>query len=271
MNSFEERRKGYDTMGENYPIADGISIEKTDVGGVGCYWFNGSADRTRRFVVYIHGGCYTLGSVRSHKAFVSHVAKRLSLAVLFVEYRLAPENPYPCAENDIVQVLETIVKNYPDAKISFIGDSAGAGLIVSAFPRFIEISKGSLESIALISPWVDLSCSSDAFQSNESLDPILNQDALRTHAHAYIGENSLEAANPLERLTAVFTPTLIVVGTNEVLAGDSAISHKTISKTQLRCNLSIYDGQTHVWPMDNIESESSIRALNELKEFLCQN
>ena len=175
-DNIQQKRRGFDTLGQNYTPAADIKIEKEPIGGVDCYLFNNiESNLDESLIVYIHGGCYCLGSINSHKSLVSHLAKSTNKSILFIDYALAPEHPYPAGIMDVVDVLNEFRSNQPSTKICLMGDSAGGGMIISAFSKFDNKIKSNVESIVLLSPWVDLACNTSSYQSNADVDPILSQ------------------------------------------------------------------------------------------------
>src|SRR5580704_18017053 len=94
----------FEKVGSLYQLADNIEIERESIEGVTCYWFyKAKAKSTSRVMVYLHGGCYVFGSIDSHKALVSHLAKETDSTILFIEYSLAPESVFPIAINEVLK------------------------------------------------------------------------------------------------------------------------------------------------------------------------
>jgi len=120
----------------------------------------------------------------------------------------------------------------------------------------------------MISPWVDLRNTNDSILGNKNIDPVLTKENLDLFASLYIGNNKLSEANPIETVFGVFPPTLILVGTNEILLDDSKMLYSKIASKQPLAQLTIYENEAHVWLMDNIDTESSKKAIEEIKWFL---
>jgi monoterpene epsilon-lactone hydrolase len=269
----QEARSNFEKPGSRYKVADNIEIEKELIETVTCYWvYKANAKSSSRVILYLHGGCYVLGSINSHKALVSHLANETDTTILFIEYSLSPENPFPVAINEFLKVYNYLVNEIQIPDISFMGDSAGAGLItsvVSILNREKNIT--NLRHSIMISPWIDLRNNSDSVINNKNIDPVLTKESLDFFASLYIGNNKLSETNPIEILFGVFPPTLILVGSNEILLDDSRIIFSKIAARQPLTKLTIYENQTHVWLMDNINSESSKKAIEEIKKFITVN
>jgi acetyl esterase/lipase len=268
-NKINETRLGFENLGKIYDKADNVTIFKEVIEHVDCYWFkNHEKLNTDKIVIYLHGGCFILGSIQSHQALVSHLAKHLSLPVLFVEYSLAPEKPYPNAMNDVLRVYEYLLHQNPKIDIVFMGDSAGGGLAVSVISKINERGIRPPKFMVLISPWVDLSCTNDSYITNANSDPVLTKKLSQDCASLYIGDYDLSEVNPVETMFGQFPPTLILVGSGEILIDDSKSIYKKIMSQQVKAKLSIYDKQNHVWILKNIHTEESKRAIKEIQEFI---
>ena len=268
--NIDEIRSNFEKVGSLYNLAENIEIEKEPIEGVTCYWFyKTKAKSASRVIVYLHGGCYVFGSVDSHKALVSHLANETNSTILFIEYSLAPESVFPTAINEALKVYNYLVSKIKVPAISFMGDSAGPGLItwvVSILNR--EKNNINLRHCIMLSPWVDLRNESDSITNNRNIDPILTKEGLDFFASLYTGNNKLAEINPIETLFGTFPPTLILVGTNEILLDDSRELFSKIVAAQPLTELTIYENQTHVWLTNNIYSESSKRAIEQIKKFI---
>jgi monoterpene epsilon-lactone hydrolase len=261
-------RAFFDGLGKNYPAAESVQVKPEMIGNVSCYWFNPAQPVANKRIIYLHGGAFAWGSIRSHKALVSHVAEQTGTTILFIEYALAPEHPYPKGVSDLISVYKHIVKDLSKTTSLFLfGDSAGGGLIVSAMQRIQGENIRQPEGIVLISPWLNLHADSPSYTENASLDPVLKQKAMKEFALAY-NPNALPEANPSSIAFKQFPPVLIFVGTNEILLDDSKRFYDGIRKIQPRATLHIYPGQIHVWPIGSVEHPDARKALTQIKEFL---
>jgi epsilon-lactone hydrolase len=268
-NQIIQSRISFEKMGENYEPAIDVIITKEVIENIYCYWFRckGKAD-TNKIVIYLHGGCFVLGSVHSHKAVVSHLAKEIALSFLFIEYGLAPERPFPCGLNDVEKIYNHVLIQHPGIEIILMGDSAGAGLAVSLLSKINKIGLKLPTFIVMISPWVDISCSNKSITENANIDPVLKKERLLELASLYIGNQDLSNVNPIESMVEKFPPSLILVGSEEILLDDSKSIYNKIVQTQAKVKLSIYEKQSHVWLLDDIHSGQSQKAIMEIKAFI---
>ena len=262
-------RKEFEKLGTLYAPSEQVTINQEIIENVTCYWFNPKEKvNTNRLIIYLHGGCFVLGSIHSHQALVSHLSEQLALPILFVEYSLAPEKPFPAAVNEIEKVYKQMLARDPEKNIILMGDSAGGGLAISIVSAFNKENIKSPVYLVMLSPWIDLSCNNDSLLRNKDSDPILTKKALQDYASMYINDNKLSEANPIENIKGKYPPTLILVSAAEILLDDSQSIYSKIASDQQKTKLSIYDNQNHVWMLANIHSEESKKAIREIKEFI---
>jgi acetyl esterase/lipase len=209
-----------------------------------------------------------MGSIRSHQALVSHLTNEMAIPFLFVEYGLAPEKPFPEGVNDLYKVYRYLLIQYPENEIILMGDSAGAGLSVSLLSRIEESGLQSPKYIVMISPWIDLSCTNRSITENADKDPVLKKERLQELASLYTGNRDFSTVNPKENLPKKFPPTLILVGSDEILLDDSKSIYTKIVESRVKTKLSIYEKQSHVWLLEDIHKEESKTALREIKKFI---
>jgi acetyl esterase/lipase len=268
MNEIQNRRNFFNSLGQNYPKNTTVEVQHVLINGVSCYWFIPEKETSNKIIMHLHGGAFVVGSIQSHESMISHFSAQLQIRILFVEYALAPEHPYPNAINDIMDVYERLISDYPNREIIFMGDSAGAGLTVSAIGKMMEQEIQLPQGVVMISPWINITCDNPSQEDNRAIDPILSREYLLGSAQLYTGDTPFAASSPEYIEFDQFPPTLIMVGTNEVLLDDSKNFYNSIKGKQPNTALSIYENQLHVWPLANVHSEASQNAISEVGEFL---
>ena len=270
MQKINGFRAFYETLGKVYPVDSTVTETATEIAGVKSYWFNQKQLTQKSIVIYLHGGLYTYGNINAYRAMLSHLSKALNLPVLYVEYSLSPEHPYPTANNEILKVYQEIKKKYPGYKITIIGDSAGGGLAISLVNDAQKANLAMPDVLTLISPWVDLECINSSYTTKQTVDPILNKDFLYNHALMYAG-NKMKEANPSEIKFKTFPPVLLVVGTDEVLNDDTKNFYNYIKPVQSKAKMKEFAGQKHVWLFSHIDTPASVEAINDIKVFITTN
>jgi len=268
MEELIKRRDFFNGLGQNYPKNESVKTEAISINGVSCYWFLPENEIRRRIIIYLHGGVFVVGSIQSHQSMVSHFSARLQTRILFIDYALAPENPFPHGLNDVLDVYQKLIADFPHHEIIFMGDSAGAGLTVSAIGNLSEANIQLPCGVVMISPWINLSCENDSLEENRALDPILTREYLKENVRMYTGGTPVTISSPEYINFNYFPPLLILVGTDEILLDDSKIFYSRIKPIQPNSTLSIYENQKHVWPLANIHSAPSQKAIAEIETFL---
>jgi monoterpene epsilon-lactone hydrolase len=267
INSF---RAFYESLGKVYPADSTITVGATEIAGVESYWFNQSQLTEKNIVIYLHGGVYTYGNINAYRAMLSHLSRSLNLPLLYVEYSLSPEHPFPAANNEVLKVYRELVKKYPGYKITIIGDSAGGGLAISLVNDAGKANLPIPASLALISPWIDLKCNNNSYTTKQAVDPVLNKKFLYDHAMMY-APNKMKEADPSEIKFKKFPPVLLLVGTDEVLNDDTKNFYTYIKPIQTKAKMKEFDGQKHVWLFSHINSKASVEAISDIRAFIASN
>lgn len=229
----------------------GVSFEQVAINFTisGAWITPNDADLTK-VLLYFHGGGYCVGSKNTHRPLVSKIAKISGIKALIIDYRLAPENPYPAALEDALLSYEWLLEQgYKPGDILIGGDSAGGGLAAALL--LLLKSKGRPQPVAaiLLSPWADLTLSGDSIHKNADLEPMLPLEEMDRWAEKYIGD--ADPKNPF--ISPLFgdykgiCPVLIQVGTNEVILDDSKRLAAVMNKAGVKVEIEIWEGMFHVW------------------------
>ena len=270
MTNLKEERKEFESLGHIYPVQTGVSIKQQVIAGVPAYWFTPEHVSGSEVVIFLHGGGFIYGSIESHQAMVSHIAKAIERKMLLVEYSLAPEHPFPAALNETVAVIQELVRTHRDFQFSVMGDSAGGNLAMSTALKLKSLHAQPALYHVLISPWVNMETVYPSYAKNEKLDPIITKDFVEYAAGLYSGGHNLKdpLISPVHGDFKGIAPTLVLVGAHEVLTDDSVFLYEALEKADVPSELKIYDGANHVWPLVDIQSERSKEALDEIKDFI---
>lgn len=260
-------RVKYDRFADVFAPAGGVDITPVSLGGIPAERHLAGDGPT---VLYLHGGGYTLGSPRSHRHLISRLAADLQGEVFALDYRLAPEAPYPVAVDDAVAAWEALVSERPDRPVSVMGDSAGGGL---SFATALAVRDRGLQpprAIVAISPWVDMTASSSSYEFLGAADPIISRQDIVWHSGRYLaGADPLAGlASPMFADLKGLPPTLIQVGDHEVLFGDSVRIHQRLIAAGVDTELSVWKGMFHVWHFYWRELDEGARAIGQAAAFL---
>jgi epsilon-lactone hydrolase len=270
MEDLKDGRQFFETLGLKYHAHEQVNIEKVTMGGVVTYRFTPSRVVSAEVVVYAHGGAFIYGSIGSHRAMVSHIAAATGRVVVFVEYLLAPEHPFPAALHHTTAVIRELSKTVPGTPLALMGDSAGGNLAMSTALHLRQLNLPALAYQVLISPWLNMNATAASYTENEKNDPILTKAALQHAAALYTSPENF--ANPLVAPVfgayAGFNPTLTLVGAGEILRDDALDLHQALLKAGSASRLEVFDHVTHVWTLSDIASVDSRRALHLMREFM---
>ena len=210
---------------------------------------------------------FVLGSIETYKAMVSHFASAFSTKILFIEYALAPEKPFPNGINDILKVYRQLIRRYPDTKITLMGDSAGGALSATLIKMASEEKLRMPSGVIFLSPWIYLRGNTESYETRKKLDPILTKDKLMEYA-GYYAANNWNEADPGQFTFNSFPPLLILVGSNEILFDDSKLFYEKIKLLQPDTQMKEYENQVHGWPLIDIKSDAAKDALTSIEKFI---
>jgi acetyl esterase/lipase len=170
--SLEEDRVSYETMLSAMTVDDDISTERIGAGGVPAEWIAAPGANPTVVMLYLHGGGYVLGSMRTHRVMLAHLARACQGKVLGLDYRLAPENPFPAPVDDTLAAYRWLLaQGYDHRQIVLAGDSAGGGLVVAAMVAMRYVGESLPAAGVCLSPWVDMEATGQSFVTNAASDP----------------------------------------------------------------------------------------------------
>lgn len=266
--SREMQEKAAPTM---FKMPSGVSTERVEIRGLPGLWLRPDAQRTNGIVLYLHGGAYVQGSINTSRALAARLSLASQTSTLSLEYRLAPEHPYPAAVDDAFGVYCELLTSYPGRPIAITGDSAGGGLSVALALRIRDAGLNPPVALALLSPWTDLTLGNASHSTLATVDPFFpNTQPLSKAALAYTQGQDLKNPfiSPQFASFENFPPTLIHVGTLEALLDDSRILAQRLSTGGASVELKVYPGMWHVWQVFGGMFKEADQSLFELGAFL---
>jgi acetyl esterase/lipase len=233
-----------------YPQPDDITWEPVDAAGVPAEWVIPDDCEPGRALVHFHGGGYATGTLESTRAVCSHLARATRARLLAVDYRLAPEHPFPAAVDDAVTAYHfAISEGHAPGAIALCGDSSGGGLALATLIALRELGDPMPGTTICMSPWTDLTLSGSSLQLNRDADPMVSAATLALMADAYLGEVDRRSptASPLFADLAGLPPLLVQVGAGELLLDDSTRFAERAQAAGVDMTLEIWDDVFHVW------------------------
>lgn len=228
---------------------------------------------SRPVLLYFHGGGYTFGSRNTHRALASRIAVAADTLVVLPEYRLAPEHPFPAAIEDGFRIWEWLLESgYPPGHISLAGDSAGGGLCLALLQMLQQRGSEKPASVVCMSPWADLTASSDWYEKNSKHDLIVTPNVVRKMSDLYLNEQPVPKTDPL--VSPVYgnyrgaPPVYIQVGSCEILLGDAYSLRDKILSDGAQVRLDIWDNMQHVWQLFADILPEGLQAIEKTAEWL---
>ncbi|RZT88395.1 acetyl esterase/lipase [Pseudonocardia sediminis] len=217
------RRRLLDLTGAVLPLPRGTRRATGALGGVPTEVVSAAGPVTSPHrILYLHGGGYVVGSPASHRALLAGLSRAAGTPVHAPIYRLAPEHPHPAAVEDALTAFRALrIAGHPARRIAIAGDSAGGGLAMSVVLRLRENGEDLPGSIGLISPWLDLDCTSPVLSRNASTDAMLDPAWLPDAARDYRGTTDPADLRPLDAELTGLPPLHVVAGAGEVLLDDA--------------------------------------------------
>ncbi|HVN38350.1 MAG TPA: alpha/beta hydrolase [Myxococcota bacterium] len=268
----QEMRAGFDLMTSLFRVPDGIRSEKLCADGVPGEWIEMPGAVAGRSILYLHGGAYLLGSVNTHRSLVARIAAATKARCLAIDYRLAPEHPFPAAVEDATKAYRWLLARGQDpSRLAIVGDSAGGGLTLATLLALRDARTPRPAAAVCLSPWTDLEGTGASAMDPEIGDPMITVEGLRQSGRDYLGphgdpRNPLAA--PLHGDYRGLPPLLIQVGTREILLDDSTRVAAKAKAAGVDITLERGEGLIHVWHFFGVDVPESIAAIARIGEFV---
>ena len=246
--SIEQRRAGMERISERVP-AD-VICEKVSAGGVNAEWIATPGAAADRVILYLHGGGYVIGSINTHRAMISRIARASNARALAIDYRLAPEHPFPAAVDDTIAAHKWLLgQGYKPGKIVIAGDSAGGGLTIAALLAIRDAGLPMPACSVPISPWTDLEGTGESVRTRAARDVMVTQENLAHSAKQYYGTHDPKdpLVSPVHANFRGLPPMLIHVGDAEILLDDATRVAKSAKSAGVDVELEVWDDMPHVW------------------------
>jgi epsilon-lactone hydrolase len=269
--TLEERRAAFTPGDRLYPVPDDVLVTQVNAGGVPAHWLAAPGADTGRVLLFLHGGGFEFGSVRSDGELAARLGRASGMRVLFPEYRLAPEHPFPAAIDDVQAVWRWLrtAQALGARSIAVAGDSAGGGFAVALLVATRDAGEPVPAAAVLMSPTVDLTSSGASMTERADQDPISTPAMLRQFASDYLAGADPETplASPLFAQLAGLPPLLIQVGTADLLLSDSERLAAAAAEAGVDVTLEIGEGLPHVYQL-MLGTPEAAEATGRIGKFL---
>ncbi len=255
------------------PLASDIKCEPCELNGVSAEWVSAPNASSDRVLLYLHGGGYYRGSIDTVREMSSRMSRASQARVLPIDYRLAPEHPFPAAVDDALTVYRWLLDHgYAPHHIAVGGDSAGGGLTMALLIKARDTGLALPAAGVCLSPWVDLAQSGNSYVTKAAEDPSITKAYLDKYAALYLGgaDPKTPLASPLYADLQGLPPLLIQVGTAEVLLSDAVELAARARAAGVKVELDEWDQMTHVWQNNGDQIPESGEAVERIGAFVQQ-
>ena len=269
--SIEEQRAGFEMLMSLFQTPDDVACESVDAGGVPAEWIAAPGAREDRVILYLHGGGYVIGSINSHRELASRISRESQARALSIDYRLAPENPFPAGLEDATAAYRWLLSTGVEpTRVVVAGDSAGGGLTLATLLALRDAGAPLPAAGVCLSPWTDLEGTGDSAKPGAVDDPMVQLEGLVTMGRHYLG--GADPRDPLAApLYADYTglpPLLIQVGTREILLDDATRVAERAKQCSVDVTLEPWEGLIHVWHAFGPTVPESQEAVARIGEFI---
>lgn len=231
-------------------LPKGVIYEKVEFDGITAEWSIPANLKNPGVILYLHGGGYVAGSIRTHRGTTGRLAQASKTKCLSVEYSLAPEKPFPAGSDDAIKAYHWLLKQgFDPKKIVIAGDSAGGGLSVATMLRLRDENAPQPAAGVLMSPWLDLECTGESSVTQADADPMVVPGALREMGVMYAPKDNLRhpLASPLYADLKGLPPMFIQVSSSEVLYDDTTRFEKRLKEAGVAVEVETWKKMVHVW------------------------
>ena len=287
LEDIKKQRAGQDVYARISTPVVGVDTSEFSVRGIPCEWITPSYKHDAdRIILYCHGGGYTCGSLKYARIVGSRLSLHTGFRVVSFEYALAPEHPYPAALEDATVIWNYLMSLGIGAKnVVVVGDSAGGNLALELLLRIKNQGRILPKGLVLMSPWTDMTLSGETYETCKDADPMLTKEYIKHARYSYVGLNDkyneeidnykIEDTDfnyadpkysPLFGDLDGFPPTLIQVGSNEILKDDSRRLYDKLLSEGVMATLEEYEDAWHVFQMT--PGKKTNLAMDSIEKFL---
>jgi len=269
----DKLRRNYELFIGKFPGLEGVRSEAVTAGGVAGEWIDASegSGEPVATVLYLHGGGFVFGSVASHRQLVARLSRAAGVRCLAIDYRLAPEHPFPAALDDAQAAYRWLLaEGVEPRRLAVAGDSAGAGLGVIAATRLRDAGEPLPAVLACMSPWADLAGTAPSLDAHAHLDPVVRRPGLEKMAGLYLdGTDPRDPrASALHADLRGLPPLLIHAGGEEALLDDARRLAERARRAGVEVELEVWPGMIHAWHVFAGRLRAGREAIERLGERL---
>jgi monoterpene epsilon-lactone hydrolase len=269
--SVERMRGAMEKVSER--VARDVKCEAVSAGGVPAEWIVPPEAAEDRVILYLHGGGYVMGSINTHRAMIARIARASHAKALALDYRMAPEYPFPAAVDDACAAYRWLIaEEYKPGRIVIAGDSAGGGLTLATLLALRDSGAPLPAAAVPISPWTDLEGTGASVETRAAADPMVDKEGLVRMGKMYIGDRDPKnpLASPLYADYKGLPPMLIQVGDAEILLDDATRVAERARAAGVKVELEAWPEMFHVWHVFAKILPEGQQAIDRIGEYVLQ-
>ena len=248
--TIDQLRKETKDAGNIIPLPKNTKFKRVSVGNIDAEWITCGEFETDKIFMFMHGGGYYRGSIASTRATVARISAEAKVRCLSIEYRLAPEYPFPAAIDDTYTAYNWLLKEGVKPKnIIVSGQSAGGGLCLALLLKLKDKNFFQPRGAIALSPWTDLTQSGKTMKINADIDPVISKKYLDRMANLYLAKtpNTTPLASPLYGELSGLPPLLVQVGSAETMLDDSRRFVEKAKEAKVDVQIEVYKDMFHGW------------------------
>jgi epsilon-lactone hydrolase len=271
LPSVNDMRAALDNIGRQRPVPNDVVCQLVRIGNINAEWIKAPGASDQKVLLYFHGGGYVIGSLNSHRELVARLSRATGLSAFALDYRLAPEHPFPAAIDDAIAAYKwLLVSGVNPNGIVIGGDSAGGGLAIATLVHLRDAREALPACGICISPWVDLEASGESYTLRDAIDPMCHKQEILNPAKTYLAGHDPRAplASPLHADLQGLPPLLIHVGEAETLYDDSARITDRAKKAGVKVVLKEWKDMPHVFQLFAPGFPETKQSIAEIAEFI---
>jgi monoterpene epsilon-lactone hydrolase len=269
--SVAELRTSIEALSAQTPLAQDVDCKPVDAGGIPAEWVTIPESVEERYIYYLHGGGYVVGSISTHHEMTSRLSRAAKARVLAIDYRLAPENPFPAAVEDALTGYRWLLsQGVGPARVVMAGESAGGGLTMASLVALRDAGEPLPAAAVAVSPWVDMEALGESMVTRANSDPMVQREGLLTHARYYLGnaDPRTPLASPIYADLTGLPPLLVQVGTAEVLFDDATRLAERAKSAGVKVVFEPWEDMIHAWHMFAATLPEGQQAIDRIGEFV---
>jgi len=269
----EQMRTGIEALVNVFSVPADVTRQPLTIEGIPAEWVSTPATSADRVILYLHGGGYVIGSINTHRELAARLSRAAHARVLLIDYRLAPEHPYPAAVEDATRAYQWLLsQGVRPSQIVIAGDSAGGGLTLATLVALRDAGVPLPAAGVCLSPWTDLEGIGDSMTAKAAVDPMVQRDGLLKMAAMYLAgkDPRTPLAAPLYADLGGLPPLLIQVGTAETLLDDSTRIAERARKAGVNVTLEPWEEMIHVFQVFAAMLPEGRQAIDRIGEFVRQ-